>query len=133
MSDQYVYTLTKHFWISCAHKVAGAGKCERLHGHNYKVTFCITGSALDEKDMLIDFREVKHHLEKKYDHYVLNDFDEFNKEKGGYEPSTERVAQVFFEIIESLCKTKRNKPNVKWVDVLETNEASARYEKFERR
>ncbi|MDI3411860.1 hypothetical protein QKW52_22965 [Bacillus sonorensis] len=28
------------------------------------MTFCITGSALDEKDMLIDFREVKHHLEK---------------------------------------------------------------------
>jgi 6-pyruvoyltetrahydropterin/6-carboxytetrahydropterin synthase len=122
------YTLTKHFWMSCAHAVKGAGKCARVHGHNYKVSFCVQGTELDEHHMLIDFREVKHAIEKRYDHRLLNDFPEFNPDKGGYNPSTERVAQVFFERIDELCQAKPNRPTVVWVEVEETNEAFARYE-----
>lgn len=122
------YTLVKHFWMSCAHFVTGAGKCERVHGHNYKVTFAIEGKLLDDKEMLIDFREVKHALEDKYDHYLLNDFPEFNTEQGGSTPSTEKVAEVFFNEIQSLCHKKKNNPIVKWVEVQETNEMYARYE-----
>lgn len=122
------YTLVKHFWMSCAHSVVGAGKCERIHGHNYKVTFCVEGRELDEKQMLIDFREVKHLIEKRYDHHLLNDFPEFNINEGGASPSTEKVAEVFFKQIEQLCLHKINKPILKWVEVQETNEAYARYE-----
>ncbi|GAA0382835.1 6-pyruvoyl trahydropterin synthase family protein [Bacillus horti] len=122
------YTLTKHFWISCAHQVMGAGKCERVHGHNYKVTFCVQGTELDDKQMLIDFREVKHAIEKKYDHHLLNDFPEFNLELGGANPSTEKVAEVFYTQIKELCVAKTNRPSLLWVEVQETNEAFARYE-----
>jgi 6-pyruvoyltetrahydropterin/6-carboxytetrahydropterin synthase len=125
------YTLVKHFWISCAHSVPGAGKCERIHGHNYKVTFCVEGFELDETQMLIDFRQVKHAIEKKFDHHLLNDFPEFNPEQGGAAPTTEKVAEVFFRIIDDLCRQKPNKPTVKWVEVLETNEAFARFERVE--
>ncbi|RAL21412.1 6-pyruvoyl trahydropterin synthase family protein [Thermoflavimicrobium daqui] len=122
------YTLIKHFWISCAHSVPRAGKCERVHGHNYKVTFCVEGTELDQTQMLIDFRLVKHALEKKYDHHLLNEFPEFNPEQGGSIPSTEKVAEVFYWTIHKLCQTKENKPTLKWIEVQETNEAYARYE-----
>ncbi|WP_202081039.1 6-pyruvoyl trahydropterin synthase family protein [Caldalkalibacillus salinus] len=122
------YTLVKHFWMSCAHSVKGAGKCERVHGHNYKVTFCVEGTELDSSQMLIDFREVKHAIEKRYDHHLLNDFPEFDPEQGGAIPSTEKVAEVFFNHIKTLCESKTNRPQVKWVEVEETNEAYARYE-----
>ncbi|UWE03127.1 6-pyruvoyl trahydropterin synthase family protein [Laceyella sacchari] len=123
------YTLVKHFWISCAHRVPGAGKCDRLHGHNYKITFCVEGTQLDEQQMLIDFRQVKHAIEKKYDHHLLNEFPEFDPAQGGHAPTTEKVAEVFFLTIEELCEQKSNRPIVKWVEVEETNEAFARYER----
>ena len=122
------YTLVKHFWMPCAHAVKGAGKCERIHGHNFKVTFCVEGETLDENHMLIDFREVKHTLEKRYDHRLLNDFPEFNPQEGGANPTTEKIAEVFFRHITALCAQKENKPRLKWVEVQETNEAYARYE-----
>ncbi|MBD1373425.1 6-carboxytetrahydropterin synthase [Hazenella sp. IB182357] len=123
------YTLVKHFWMSCAHSVPGAGKCERIHGHNYKVTFCVEGTKLDENQMLIDFRYVKHALEKKYDHHLLNDFPEFDPERGGHAPSTEKVAEVFFRTIDELCQQKENQPILKWIEVQETDEAYARFER----
>lgn len=121
---QHLYTLIKHFWISCAHSVPGAGKCERIHGHNYKVIFSVSGTKLDNSQMLIDFREVKHKLEKKFDHQYLNDFPEFFDTP----PSTEKVAEVFYSIIADLCESKENKPKVNWVEIHETHEAFARYE-----
>lgn len=122
------YTLVKHFWISCAHYVTGSGRCAQLHGHNYKVVFCVSGQQLDEIDMLIDFRDVKHAIERKFDHHLLNDFPEFKPEEGGYLPTTERVAEVFFNIIHMLCQEKTNQPTLNWVEIHETNEAYTRYE-----
>lgn len=122
------YTLVKHFWMSCAHRVNGAGKCDRLHGHNYKITFSVEGTVLDKNQMLIDFRVVKHAIEKRYDHHLLNDFPEFDPMQGGSTPSTEKVAEVFFQQIKELCQQKENAPSLKWVEVEETNEAYARYE-----
>lgn len=118
------YTLIKHFWISCAHSVPGAGKCERVHGHNYKITFCLVGSNLNEHQMLVDFREIKHSIEKKFDHNYLNDFPEFQH----VAPSTEKFAEVIFKSINTICDKKENQPIVQWVEVQETNEAFARYE-----
>lgn len=122
------YTLVKHFWMACAHAIKGAGKCERIHGHNFKVTFCVEGTELDEKGMLIDFREVKHALEERYDHHLLNEFSEFDPAKGGVYPTTEKMAEVFFQQIKALCQKKPNHPRLKWVEVQETKEAYARYE-----
>lgn len=121
------YQLVKTFSLSCAHQIPGAGKCARIHGHNYQVTFCVEGTKLDEQDMLIDFRDVKHALEKRYDHQLLNQFPEFDPEQGGVYPTTERVAEVFYQRIAKLCREKSNQPQVRWVKVAETAEAYARY------
>lgn len=118
------YTLIKDFWISSAHSVPGAGKCERVHGHNYNIKFCLEGSHLDEFYMLVDFRDIKHNIENKFDHRYLNDFDEFKVAS----PTTEKFAEIIFYIIADICSSKSNKPAVKWVEVRETEEAIARFE-----
>ncbi|WP_245596798.1 6-pyruvoyl trahydropterin synthase family protein [Shimazuella kribbensis] len=124
------YHLIKNFWIACAHQVYGAGKCERVHGHNYKVTFCIEGTQLDEQHMLIDYRVIKEAIINKYDHHLLNEFPEFNPELGGVSPTTERVAEIFFVEIDRLCKEKSNHPTVSWIEVQETEEATVRFERM---
>src|SRR5690606_28172118 len=90
------YQLVKTFTLACAHHIPDAGKCARIHGHNYRVTFCVEGTQLDEMDMLIDFRKVKKCLKERYDHQLLNKFPEFDPERGGVHPTTERVAEVFY-------------------------------------
>lgn len=85
---KYKYQLVKSFRISSAHHISGAGKCDRIHGHNYVIRFCISGEQLDDKEMLIDYRKVKHALEKRYDHHLLNDLPEFSPEQGGVYPTT---------------------------------------------
>ena len=40
------------------------GKCENLHGHNYKVYAHVRGDRLDEGGMLLDFTELKSSLRK---------------------------------------------------------------------
>jgi 6-pyruvoyltetrahydropterin/6-carboxytetrahydropterin synthase len=125
------YQLVKNFTLACAHRVAGAGKCARLHGHNYRISFCVEGSELDQHDMLIDFRDVKHDLEQRYDHRLLNEFVEFDPERGGVHPTTERIAEVFYQRIAKLCAAKSNRPRVRWVKVVETDEAYAIYQPIE--
>ena len=43
-----------------AHILVGhKGKCANLHGHNYRVEFCVSGEHLDSLRMLIDFADLK--------------------------------------------------------------------------
>ena len=52
------------------------GKCENLHGHNYKVYAHVRGSNLDEGGMLLDFTQIKKTLRnvcELLDHKNLND------------------------------------------------------------
>lgn len=127
------YQLVKTFTLACAHHIPDAGKCARIHGHNYRVTFCVEGTQLDEMDMLIDFRKVKKCLKERYDHQLLNKFPEFDPERGGVHPTTERVAEVFYQRIASLCQQQSNRPRLRWVEVEETDEAYARFEMGEER
>jgi 6-pyruvoyltetrahydropterin/6-carboxytetrahydropterin synthase len=63
--------------ISCGHRVVGhEGKCQHLHGHNYRITFsCESESGTDDIGRVIDFGVIKstlcEWLEKKWDHKML--------------------------------------------------------------
>ena len=66
------------------------GKCEALHGHNYKVFVHVRGAALNEGGMLFDFTQLKAALKKVLagmDHTNLNDNPFFDQN-----PSAERIA-----------------------------------------
>ncbi len=106
------------------------GKCENLHGHNYKVYAHVQGSSLDEGGMLLDFTELKKALKavcEKLDHTNLNDIDFFDQN-----PSAERIAVYIYngivEQIPDLKKSDDAKKTHLWaVDVFETDNNRARY------
>ncbi|MDE6719341.1 MAG: 6-carboxytetrahydropterin synthase, partial [Treponemataceae bacterium] len=58
------------------------GKCENLHGHNYKVFAHVRGKNLNEGGMLLDFSKLKSALKKvcaALDHTNLNDIEFFDQ------------------------------------------------------
>lgn len=69
-------TVTKEFEFDAAHHLTKYyGKCERVHGHTYKLLVTVSGE-LSSNDMLIDFiilkRVVKKHILDYLDHHDLN-------------------------------------------------------------
>ena len=103
------------------------GKCENLHGHNYKVYAHVRGSNLDEGGMLLDFTQKKKTLRnvcELLDHKNLNDFDYFDQN-----PSAERIATfIAGKILESIPELKdKNGTHLHAIDVFETETSRARY------
>lgn len=75
MSETYRVRLTKDYLVfSAAHFITFSGNvCERLHGHNYRVTAEVFGP-LDENHYVIDFialRDILHAIVLEFDHHVL--------------------------------------------------------------
>ena len=113
------------------------GKCENLHGHNYKVYAHVRGNKLNEGGMLLDFTKLKSALRlvcKNIDHTNLNDFDYFEQN-----PSAERIAKYIYEqIIQLLLKdgidiSYKNQTEDAFlyaIDVFETDTSRARYIPF---
>ena len=110
------------------------GKCENLHGHNYKVYAHVKGPELNEGGMLLDFTKLKFALRevcKQLDHTNLNDLVVFDQN-----PSAERIAMYIYNgIIEILKKEgldlsyqkDKKTPALYAVDVFETETSRARY------
>ena len=110
------------------------GKCENLHGHNYKVYAHVKGPKLNEGGMLMDFTKLKSALRevcKQLDHTNLNDMSVFDQN-----PSAERIAMYIYNgIIEILKKEgldlsyqkDKKTPALYAVDVFETETSRARY------
>src|SRR5260221_5135979 len=67
--------------FSSGHALRGyKGKCENVHGHNYRVQVSIEGPQLDGIGLLVDFTHVKHALRgiiAEIDHQFLNDLEPF--------------------------------------------------------
>lgn len=110
------------------------GKCENLHGHNYKVYAHVKGENLNEGGMLLDFSKLKHALRevcRKLDHTNLNELEVFEQN-----PSAERIANYIFNQLLALMKAEgidlsfaAGKKDA-WlyaVDVFETETSRARY------
>ena len=98
------------------------GKCERLHGHNYKVRAWAKGPALGEGGMLLDFVQLKGALREvleRLDHSLLNDMAVFQDD-----PSAERIAEYIFK---ALAERLPQAP-LHAVEVFETDTSMARYE-----
>lgn len=90
----YEVYVESHF--SAAHRLTHyQGKCENLHGHNWRVRLYAKGRELDASGMLIDFKELKRVLNKaleRFDHVYLNDLEAFKTA----DPSAERIAEIIF-------------------------------------
>lgn len=106
------------------------GKCENLHGHNYKVYAHVRGNTLDAGGMLLDFSILKKALRSvcsELDHTNLNDMEDFDQN-----PSAERIAYyIYCDILKKLPEyvyTGDKEANHLYaVDVFETDTSRARY------
>src|ERR1700744_3220002 len=57
------------------------GKCENVHGHNFRVQVRIEGEKLDETGLLVDFIDVKNSMRQvidRLDHQFLNEVSPFD-------------------------------------------------------
>ncbi len=104
------------------------GKCENLHGHNYKVYAHARGSELDEGGMLLDFGILKKSLRAvcmSLDHTHLNELAEDGVLVFDHNPSAERIALYIFTKLEKMLGNEGEK--LYCVDVFETDTSRARY------
>ena len=102
------------------------GKCEKLHGHNYRVRMWVQGTELNEGGMLADFSLLKKALKEAVDaldHSNLNDMEIFQND-----PSAERIARFIFEKAKEILPELGVESSLLYaVDVFETSGSMARY------
>ena len=100
------------------------GKCEKIHGHNYKVLVTLEGESLDSAGLLVDFVDVKrllHAVVDRLDHQFLNDVPPFDT----LNPTAENMARYFCEEVAKGLDPARAR--VSSVKVWETDTSTATY------
>jgi 6-pyruvoyltetrahydropterin/6-carboxytetrahydropterin synthase len=114
----YELTVLSHR-IRCLH-----GKCEQLHGHNWKIEVRVASKRLRREGLVIDFGVLKQKVEKvlkTLDHNFLNDLPPFLKR----EPSSENIAKYIFDALRK--EFKGNTIVLKKVTAWESETACASY------
>ena len=96
--------------FSSAHQLRGyKGKCENLHGHNYKIEIYARGRELDNIGLLVDFGELKDAADEvvQYlDHRNINELPPFDVELN---PSAENLARYILERVAARVTDERVK------------------------
>ena len=103
--------VTREFTFDSAHFLTDYyGKCERMHGHTYKLQVTLEG-AVQSNGLVLDFvvlkRIVNKHVLDKIDHQLLNDVIK--------NPSAERVVVWIWEQLmdlQKLLKEEMDDPNL---------------------
>ncbi|MFH1540678.1 MAG: 6-carboxytetrahydropterin synthase QueD [Elusimicrobiota bacterium] len=124
-----MYSIMVESEFSAAHNLKNyKGKCEKLHGHNYKIRLTVSGETLNKSGMLIDFINLKKILKNvlsKFDHSYLNDISSFDNAKGGVNPTAENIAKYIYKEIR--LQIKNYKLQITEVTVWETDKNYATY------
>jgi 6-pyruvoyltetrahydropterin/6-carboxytetrahydropterin synthase len=117
---KYKLSVTKNF--ASAHCLREyKGRCENLHGHNWKIRAAFSGSKLDNTGMLIDFTNIKKRLDQiisYLDHKFLNEIETFSK----INPTAENIAAFIYE---QLKQIETETAKVCEVEVWESESSSA--------
>ncbi len=113
--------------FAAAHTLPGTGtKCERLHGHNWKVQVGLEGEQVDRNGLLMDFhelRELTRSVTQQLDHIYLNEHPLF----AGLNPTAENLARIVYEQVAS--RLARTDVRLTYVRIHETDKARATYRK----
>ena len=133
-----MFRVTVEETFAAGHALRGyRGKCENVHGHNYKVRVTLEGTELNSIGLLYDFKDLKEAIQcaiRRLDHQFLNDippFDELN-------PSAENLAKYFHDEIARLLASRPDSPapnqnpagapcRVERVTIWETDTTTATY------
>ncbi|MBN2712735.1 MAG: 6-carboxytetrahydropterin synthase QueD [Planctomycetes bacterium] len=119
-----MYRLEVESHFAAAHQLQYyKGKCEKLHGHNWRVRITVEGEELDKIGLLVDFGDLKKMINEtteKLDHGFLNELPPFNE----INPTSENLARFIAEDIE---KKLPGHVSVAAVTVWESEKCSATY------
>jgi len=99
------------------------GKCENVHGHNYRVEITVEGEDLNHIGLLVDFVDLKRAIRAtvaKLDHQYINDIPPFDT----VNPSAENMARYFYDDVSAALPPG---PRIREVKVWETDITSATY------
>ena len=102
------------------------GRCENVHGHNWKVRVVIQGEKLDETGMLVDFLDVKTFMGEildRIDHQFLNEIPPFDV----VNPSAENIAEYFYQEMTGKLEDTPVPVRISEVKIWETDIQSATY------
>lgn len=120
-----MFDLTIESQFSAAHQLRGyKGKCEALHGHNWRVQVTVSSEKLDDLGMVLDFHELKAitgEVLASLDHAFLNDVFPFTE----INPSSENMAKWIYESIRK--KIMKKHFTISSVTVWENETSSATY------
>jgi 6-pyruvoyltetrahydropterin/6-carboxytetrahydropterin synthase len=102
------------------------GKCENLHGHNYKVRVNLAGPQLDETGLLYDFVHLKQVIQgviRGLDHKYLNELKPFDV----LNPSAENIAKYIYDEAEKQMQRTANGAEISSITVWESDVTAATY------
>ena len=121
-----MYEVSKLMVFSASHRLRNYhGKCEELHGHNWRVRVYVTGEKVDDAGILLDFKKLKDVMNEvvdaRLDHKDLNSIPPFDE----IEPSSELIAKYIFD--EMAPKIDDDRVNVDRVEVWESDTSCATY------
>ena len=107
-----MYRVTREIAFCYGHRLINYdGKCRHLHGHNGRAVISLEASSLDAKGMLVDFSEIKRHVQRwiddNLDHNLLLCKDDpllpLLREEGERvfvmddNPTAENIARLIFD------------------------------------
>ncbi len=123
-----VFEIAKDFGFSAAHQIRfHGGKCERLHGHNWRVRVHARASELNRIGMVIDFADLQKlvgEIGSRFDHQNVNEIPPFDQEN----TTAELLARFFYvEANRALAGQEGGRVRVSKVEVLENEGSLAVY------
>lgn len=120
-----MFEIARERTFSASHQLRNyKGRCERLHGHNWRVRVCVASTGLDSSGMVIDFHELDRMMGiaiEPFDHRHLNDVSEFETDN----PSAENIARSIGDSVKS--QLQGTEIRVSYCDVFENDLSRARY------
>ena len=120
-----MFEISVEYTFAAGHALRGyKGKCENVHGHNYKVQVMVGGDQLDSTGLLLDFVELRATIKglvERLDHRFLNDLQPFDR----LNPSAENLAKYFYD--ELAPKVRERGQQIQAVKIWETDTTSATY------
>jgi 6-pyruvoyltetrahydropterin/6-carboxytetrahydropterin synthase len=123
-----VYEVSKEFVFSAAHQIRmHGGKCERLHGHNWRIRVHARAAELNAIGMVVDFADLQAivaELCARFDHRHVNEVPPFTE----VNTTAENLARYFYvEANRRLLAAEGGRVAVSRVEVWENEGSLAVY------
>lgn len=120
-----MFEISVDYTFAAGHALRGyKGKCENVHGHNYKIRVAVGGEKLNSIGLVMDFVDLRaaiKALAERLDHRFMNDIPPFD----ALNPSAENLAKYFYEGLDSTTRSQGLR--VQSVTVWETDTTSATF------